>query len=577
MSVKLGQKTSLSALYITGLLLSGFLSGFSYFKQKQGIEPIQKIIKHYEYSDRVNIVKEMYQRKLNILTQGIINKDKSWSSNFEREQQILFGSLLEFTEDKNEELLNLLEEENLALKKNDQRSLLKLMRKEKKLILIKNRILLKEGRKLKSSLISGTKSYLSLLTYYSGAMSLLFTFFIFLINLNKKSIKKLEAERKKRDFMLDSLDCAVLLVDKNLELISYNEKASQIWGKNNLTGNRLEELLPTTRWENELGEIDDANFSESPIFETIKSLKENVGATLHIGLHTQSTQLQWFQMDLKTFKGELFLISLINVTHLIEAKNLIKKQQRSLIEQSKMSALGQMSGGMAHEINNPLAIICSEAEELLEIAEEEGRVAKEEATSISLNIKKTSDRIAKIVRGLRVFSRQGNGDEFQECLMDTVFEEVVVMAQEKFKSQGVIFNVDRPNEIDLKYPVWGNEVQLIQVLVNLLNNAYDAVKTQKDRQINLKWSLMPDHHLIVIKDNGTGIDIKNIEKIFDPFFTTKKVGEGTGLGLSLSKSIMESHNGDLAIGELNEGAEFILKIPRLEKSQEKGKEDKWAS
>jgi two-component system NtrC family sensor kinase len=93
---------------------------------------------------------------------------------------------------------------------------------------------------------------------------------------------------------------------------------------------------------------------------------------------------------------------------------------------------------------------------------------------------------------------------------------------------------------------------------------------------------MPDHHLIVIKDNGTGIDIKNIDKIFDPFFTTKKVGEGTGLGLSLSKSIMESHNGDLSIGELNEGAEFILKIPRLEKSENKdkgkeGKEDKWAS
>lgn len=581
--MKVGQKKVLFFIYLGGLILSLGLSFYSYQEQKSGLKPLKEILSHYREKDFNYGNFQFYQEKLHYLTKGLIGKDKGWVSAFQKAQDNHIAFLNAGIEGNHQEQANILiGKQEEALKKGDNRLLIKLLKDEKRLYQAKRVSLSKASGEIQKELILGTKAILKILTYYSIAMSFLFSIFVFLINLNKKSVQKLESERKKRDFMLDSLDCAVLLLDKDLNIFSFNEKAKQVWGGSVLfKGSSFSQLLPTIKHLSDTNEIIEDPFETSPLGIILHSKDLYKGITLQLNLSTNGLQPQWFQVDAKSFKNELFLISFINTTHLMEARLLIEKQQQSLIEQSKMSALGQMSGGMAHEINNPLAIISSEAEELLEIAEEEGNVNKDDATSISQNIRATTERIAKIIRGLKVFAREDKGEDFSVRDLAEIVNEVVIMAEEKFKTKGVKFSIDFPEITNLESKeVLGNEVQIIQVLVNLLNNAYDAVKDQKDRKISFSWKVLPEHFLLVVKDNGAGIPENVRLKIFDPFFSTKKVGEGTGLGLSLSKSIIENHSGELFLGDEDEGTEFVVKLPiyNSEKNDREGDEDKkWAS
>jgi C4-dicarboxylate-specific signal transduction histidine kinase len=331
-------------------------------------------------------------------------------------------------------------------------------------------------------------------------------------------------------------------------------------------GKPLADILPSYTILNENGESELIPFTDSELYRNMKSPLVEKGFQIQFSLPFQGVNPHWYQVEAKSFKGDLFLLCFQNITHIIEAQELIKNQQKTLVEQSKMTALGQMSSGMAHEINNPLAIISSEAEELLEIAEDEGQVSQKDAESISQNIRTTTGRIAKIIKGLRIFARQTDSHEKVDAPIFDVVDEVLGIASEKFKTSGVKFIVEMPEVASDTLLI--NEVQIIQVLINLLNNAFDAVKEQRDRKIVFEWVILPDSHLFTISDNGPGIPKQNINRIFDPFFTTKKVGHGTGLGLSLSRSIMEDHGGSLELLSYQNGAKFLVKIPKI-KSEEK--------
>lgn len=228
-----------------------------------------------------------------------------------------------------------------------------------------------------------------------------------------------------------------------------------------------------------------------------------------------------------------------------------------------MKALGQMAGGIAHEINNPLAIIHSEADELQDIAEDDETVTKKDAIQISNNIRTTTARIAKIIKGLQIFARDGQKDPFSQIAMSTLLDDVQGLASEKMKAKGINFSVELSNN---NIHIFGQETQLVQVLVNLLNNAADAIS-----EFNNKWIKLIIHDenefiFIEVIDSGPGIPPELRSKILQPFFTTKEVGKGTGLGLSISKGIIESHDGEFYIDENCKNTKFVIKLPKKSES-----------
>jgi len=210
-----------------------------------------------------------------------------------------------------------------------------------------------------------------------------------------------------------------------------------------------------------------------------------------------------------------------------------------MIAASKMATLGEMAGGIAHEINNPLAVIQGYLARIRRHASEGGRAQTEEAIDA---INATILRITKIVGGLRAFARDSATDPLEEVPVARIVADTLALSAERFKSKGIQLDVP-PVDPALTLPCRPTEIS--QVLVNLLNNAYDAVLDQPVRRVTLRVEREPGSVQLVVEDTGHGVPEALRDKILQPFFTTKPVGRGTGLGLSISKGIVESHGGTL--------------------------------
>lgn len=240
---------------------------------------------------------------------------------------------------------------------------------------------------------------------------------------------------------------------------------------------------------------------------------------------------------------------------LTEEKRLIE----SSFKKSKLSSLGEMAGGIAHEINNPLAIIVGKTFQIKTLLTTP-YVDIARIKEITENIESTTFRIAKIVKGLRNFARDGEGDPFESVLLERLIRETLDLCQIKFKENKI--KLETRINLSSDSAIQCREVQISQVLLNLLNNSFDAIEGRDDPWITLEVLEFAESVTIKITDSGHGIssDIKN--KLFQPFFTTKTIGKGTGLGLSISKGIIEQHHGSIFIDEQNKNTCFVIEIPK---------------
>ncbi len=249
---------------------------------------------------------------------------------------------------------------------------------------------------------------------------------------------------------------------------------------------------------------------------------------------------------------------------LSEALHNLQKAQAVLIEQEKFASLGRMAGGIAHEINNPLAIIDARARILTKISEKRALTAEEIADAAAL-ITSTVARITKIINGLRTVSRTSTSfTKDLECIKE-VIDEAVSLCGEKMILTGIRV------EVDIKVPEHGRQiyierVQFAQVLLNLIGNAIDAISdlATSDKWIRIEAGLRGGFHFIKVSDCGHGIPAEIAQKMFEPFFTSKEIGKGTGLGLSISKSIIEKHEGNLYVEPSSTHTCFVIEIPTKE-------------
>lgn len=235
-------------------------------------------------------------------------------------------------------------------------------------------------------------------------------------------------------------------------------------------------------------------------------------------------------------------------------------QKENSLNASRMASLGEMAGGVAHEINNPLAVIKASAELTLDYTK------MEQNEKTRLGIEKTqariiamSERIAKITKGLLRFARDNKDEEETLYPVHLVIDETLDLAFEKAKSLGVnLGKSDIPQEAMLLC----RPVHVSQVLLNLLNNSMDAINQKSEPWIKISTAIENQHFFIRVVDCGNGIDPLVVEKMMNPFFTTKGVGHGTGLGLAISQSIMKDHGGDLVYEFYQGHTSFKMIFPK---------------
>lgn len=248
-----------------------------------------------------------------------------------------------------------------------------------------------------------------------------------------------------------------------------------------------------------------------------------------------------------------------NQKTITEQENKIELQKMIAINSSKMAALGEMAGGIAHEINNPLTIIYAKTR-ILEKMIEKGISDKEFFLKSTGTIVKTVNRIGNIVRGLKNISRDASTENIENVPLLSILTDVVSLCEERFKSSRVKLIIDFENPIFTTH-LNCYQIQLSQVFLNLLNNSFDAVVDLPEKWVQIEVEKNDSWIIIHVIDSGSGIPLEIQERIFQPFYTTKEIGKGTGLGLSLVHSIIQYHNGQIFCDSAYENTCFTVKLP----------------
>ncbi len=237
----------------------------------------------------------------------------------------------------------------------------------------------------------------------------------------------------------------------------------------------------------------------------------------------------------------------------------LNEQKNIALQAAKMSALGEMVGGIAHEINTPLAAIKMFLNEAISELERGEQSDKDALADYIHKSDATIDRIAKIIKGLKTFARAGELDPFTDFSVQECIEDAVILCEDRFKSDSVDLRWEIPASTIM---IECRPIEITQVLLNLMNNALDAVSKLPEKWVTVQVDDTPDFVQFRVTDSGAGIPPEHLEKIFQPFFTTKEIGKGTGIGLSISVGIIKSHNGRLFIDPGHLNTSFVIEIPK---------------
>lgn len=242
------------------------------------------------------------------------------------------------------------------------------------------------------------------------------------------------------------------------------------------------------------------------------------------------------------------------------------------LHKRRLLTLGEMTAGIIHDINNPLNIVNSGVELLtffLEELEDENNVDPKHLVKIKDQISKIrsgTNRITEVSEGVRMLMRKDQLT-FKEQDISKIITSSAACCISFLRTSGIEFNF-KINESVKNTSLSCKESLLAQVFINLIKNSHDAIKdlAPHNKFIEFELSETVSHLVIKVKDGGKGVPLENRTKIFEPFFTTKQMGDGTGIGLSLCKQIVEAHGGWLAIDDKAQNTTFVMGLSKNLKS-----------
>ncbi|MFZ6638809.1 sensor histidine kinase [Undibacterium sp. TC4M20W] len=237
-----------------------------------------------------------------------------------------------------------------------------------------------------------------------------------------------------------------------------------------------------------------------------------------------------------------------------QTENLLRSTQNEMVQAGKLAMLGQMATGITHELNQPLTAIRAFADNAITFM---NRGKAEQALANLEHISHASERMGSIIAQLKGFARK-SPNAIAEVDVQTAIQSAVSLLRSETDRRGVKLSV----HLDEHAKVLGDTVRIEQVLINLIRNALDAVENSPVREVDVRLSKWQGMARITIADTGTGIPEHVAGHLFEPFFTTKEIGQGLGLGLAISSSIVQAMNGSLVADNRPEGgAEFTVCIP----------------
>ncbi len=360
----------------------------------------------------------------------------------------------------------------------------------------------------------------------------------------EQKISEFERLKDFHENILESINVGVFAVDLNDHIESWNQQMEAMFGmrRGEALGQPLSQLFPPdflAKFNSVRGE-----YGTHTLYKFRLSLPNGESRTANIAIAPLLTR------DL-TVIGRILLVDDITDRTQLEEQ---------LTQAEKLSSIGLLAAGVAHEVNTPLAVISSYTQMLTKQMSADKRVAP-----LLEKITQQSFRASEIVNGLLNFSRTGTTD-FSGIDLNVLLRDTVTLVDHQLKTAGIHVNLELEPHLAL---VHGNQGKLQQVLLNLVLNAKDAMFHTLDATMRLATENLDGRVIVRIQDSGSGIKQEHLHRIYDPFFTTKTKPQGgshngTGLGLAVSYGIVQEHGGKIFVeSEMDVGTTFLLDFPAL--------------
>jgi PAS domain S-box-containing protein len=349
--------------------------------------------------------------------------------------------------------------------------------------------------------------------------------------------------------LIDTANAPIFGIDADGNVNEWNKKSAKITGFNS------DEVLG----KNLVAEFISEDYRESVNDVLQKALKGDETSNYEFPLYTKDNNLVMVLLNATTrrnAKGDV--VGVVGVGQDITDRKIAEAQ---VIQASKLATLGEMATSVAHELNQPLHVIrLSSGNVIKKLQNNTADIKPEYLTQKFERIMQQTERASAIIDHMRMFGRKASEEAYavDPCM---ALKSAVSLISEQLRLTEIDIKVSTPNRCPF---VLGHQVQLEQVLLNLLTNAQDAIKSIKDcaRKI-IKITVINDETNIRITVENTGPKIQEaiIERIFEPFYTTKEIGKGTGLGLSVSYGIIRDMKGEISVKNTNSGVRFIVVLP----------------
>lgn len=361
----------------------------------------------------------------------------------------------------------------------------------------------------------------------------------------------------------EALSSGIVLYDSDARFVFANEMCREMWfaGMSPVQpGEHLRDLARRSAIEGavELGDTMTADEYGDLIYEASRTHQKNV--ELHVNGRTISGTSHKTQLG-------AFLLEFQDITARIQAEQELAEQREIAHQNEKLSALGELLAGVAHELNNPLSVVFGYSQML------QGKVSDPVLAERIDLICQSAERAAKIVRTFLAMARQ-RPTKIEHCSINEIVTTALEVSSYSLKSNGTQVRTEFGADVP---PVSGDFDQLAQVFSNLIVNAGHAVESQREAGEIVVRSFLDTRSqrtVVEIRDNGPGIAPEIQPRIFEPFFTTKDVGEGTGVGLAFSHRIVNSHEGALDLkSKPGQGTSFFVRLPPAQSADVGGKPD----